>query len=224
MSSNNLDDLFAAARVDAPSGAVRDDVWLRIAAQTAAPAAAAGTTAVVVKTAAGTKLLAIGAAIGAATAAITVLALTDRSSTIANASPTANHVPAGVGPAGRGVRLADPTTPRARAVTSLAVPDTRAPAARQGDGDSTSGSGVDDASVLAQEARLVTEARSALLRGEAERALSLVKSTTKLPVRALEPEELNLEARALRALGRSDEALATELRLKSKFPNHSLAR
>jgi hypothetical protein len=125
------------------------------------------------------------------------------------------------------VRLADPT-PRARSVSSL--PDAANPkhvGHSASDGSTalgTSAWGVDDASVLAEEARLVTEARSALLRGEAERALTLVKSTSRLPVRALEPEELGLEARALRALGRSDEALATELRLKSKFPNHALAR
>jgi hypothetical protein len=236
--SSNLDSLFAAARNDAPSSAVQDDVWLRIASQTApAAAAAAGTTAVVAKTAAGTKLLAIGAAIGATGAAIAVLAITDISSRTSSAGiPTANvarHVPAGVGPNGQSVRLADPM-PRARAEAPSSSPPSgsankhTSPGAHPADGEAsslgTSAWGVDDASVLAEEARLVTEARSALLRGEAERALTLVRSTRRLPVRALEPEELGLEARALRALGRSDEALAAELRLKSKFPNHSLSR
>jgi hypothetical protein len=46
----------------------------------------------------------------------------------------------------------------------------------------------------------------------------------RLATRALEPEELGLEARALRALGRADEAAAAELRLKNRFPDHALAR
>ena len=82
----------------------------------------------------------------------------------------------------------------------------------------------DAASALAEEARLVTEARTALVRGEPERALVLARSTRRLAVRVLEPEELGLEARALRALGRADEALAAELTLKSLFPSHALSR
>ena len=82
----------------------------------------------------------------------------------------------------------------------------------------------DEASALAEEARLVTEARRALLEGTPERALALVRSCARLPVRALEPEELGLEARALRALGRTDDAVAAELRLRQRFPGHALAR
>ena len=82
----------------------------------------------------------------------------------------------------------------------------------------------ENASALATEARLVTEARTALVRGEPERALALARSTHRLAARALEPEELALEARALRALGRTDEALATELTLRRRFPSHTLSR
>jgi len=236
---SDLNSLFAAARNDAPPEAVRDDVWLRIATETAAPAAAAaGAATVAAKTAAGTKLLALGALLGAAGATIAAIVIT-QSAPIGGAQPSnkslaERRVPVSIGPEGSNVRLAD-ATPRARAFSATSTTSTtnapvaNAPAANASAGVAaspaeTSAWGVDDASALAEEARLVTEARSALLRGEAERALILVRSTRRLPVRALEPEELGLEARALRALGRSDEALATELRLKNKFPNHALSR
>ena len=83
---------------------------------------------------------------------------------------------------------------------------------------------VDPPSDLAEEARLVTAARTALVAGEAARALSLVQATRKLGARALEPEELGLEARALRALGRADDAAATELVLRRRYPESALAR
>lgn len=68
------------------------------------------------------------------------------------------------------------------------------------------------------------EARAALIRGEPDRALTLARATRRLPARVLEPEELGLEVRALRALERADEALATELTLRKRFPNHALSR
>jgi hypothetical protein len=77
---------------------------------------------------------------------------------------------------------------------------------------------------LGEEARLVTAARTALVAGDAARALSLVQATRKLGARSLEPEELGLEARALRALGRADEAAAAELVLRRRYPDHALAR
>ena len=76
---------------------------------------------------------------------------------------------------------------------------------------------------LGEEARLVTAARTALVAGDAARALSLVQATRKLGTRSLEPEELGLEARALRALGRADEAAVAELFLRRRYPEHALA-
>jgi hypothetical protein len=77
---------------------------------------------------------------------------------------------------------------------------------------------------LAEEARLVTAARTALMAGDPARALVLVQTTRKLGTRSLEPEELGLEARALRALGRADDAAVTELVLRRRYPEHALAR
>jgi hypothetical protein len=75
---------------------------------------------------------------------------------------------------------------------------------------------------LMREASLVSDARSALRRGDAQMALTLVRQTSSLPSRELEPEELSLEASALRALGQNDEAIITEMRLRLRFPDHAL--
>ena len=76
---------------------------------------------------------------------------------------------------------------------------------------------------LLREASLVSEARSALLRGDAQTALVSVQAARR-EGRNLEPEELSIEARALRALGRDPEAVQLDSTLRSRYPNHALAR
>src|SRR4029078_1132279 len=77
---------------------------------------------------------------------------------------------------------------------------------------------------LMRESALVAEARGALIRGDAEGALASLRVTHMLKERALEPEELSIEARALRALGRDGEAMVTDSLLKSRYPEHALSR
>jgi hypothetical protein len=77
---------------------------------------------------------------------------------------------------------------------------------------------------LTREATLVSEARGALVRGQPETALGALRATELLPSRAMEPEELSLEARALRALGREPEAEFVEGQLRARFPDNALAR
>jgi hypothetical protein len=77
---------------------------------------------------------------------------------------------------------------------------------------------------LMREANLVAEARGALMRGDAEGALVAIRAASRARLRALEPEELSLEAQALRTLGRTDEAVAQEIMLRKRFPDHALAR
>ncbi|WP_394843727.1 hypothetical protein LZC95_42595 [Pendulispora brunnea] len=76
---------------------------------------------------------------------------------------------------------------------------------------------------LLREASLVSEARSALLRGDPQTALVSVQAARR-EGRNLEPEELSIEARALRALGRDPEATQLDTTLRSRYPNHALAR
>jgi hypothetical protein len=128
-----------------------------------------------------------------------------------------------------GVRLAQPPArPRAEASVSPNAGATPSPLPGSYEGAGTISSAHSRAerapSDLDEEARLVTAARSALLSGDPARALSLVRTTRKLSARVLEPEELGLEARALHALGRTDEAAATELVLRQRHPDHALSR
>lgn len=221
--SSAVRSLFAAARADAPDEAVRDEMWERVAmatgiAATAATAATAASATVTAAPVAASKLLAIGALIGALSAAVGVMvavevlqpdAIAPSSGALATSRPARAPSP--------GAKLAEsPPRPIDPAfVTRPAIVSTMATA---------SSTRTDPESDLAEEARLVTDARAALVAGDPARALALVRSTKRLATRALEPEELGLEARALRALGRADDAAATELRLKSRFPGHALAR
>jgi hypothetical protein len=77
---------------------------------------------------------------------------------------------------------------------------------------------------LAREASLLASARGSLGRGDAAGALRSVHATLGLRHRELVPEELALEAQALRALGRDDEAAAVEANLRARFPESALAR
>src|SRR5258708_22672925 len=77
---------------------------------------------------------------------------------------------------------------------------------------------------LAREAQLVGEARGALGRGDPQRALQAVRAARSLPSHQLAPEELAVEAQALRALGRTGEAKEVDETLRAQFPESALAR
>jgi hypothetical protein len=84
------------------------------------------------------------------------------------------------------------------------------------------GPALDDA--IAREASLVAEARGALVRGDPMAALRIVHVARGLPSHRLGPEELSVEAQALRALGRDEEAHETDVALRKQFPESALAR
>lgn len=174
----------------------------------------------------GFKLLAVGAALGAASTALGVLlavTLVLPEASRGPSRPAGTTAPATV--AG-GAKLAQPDARKrdpadgAKAPVEMRLAAEPPASARVDTADGSAGG----ASDLAEEARLVTAARNALVAGDAARALALVQNTRKLSARALEPEELGLEARALRALGRADDAAATELVLRRRYPDHALAR
>jgi hypothetical protein len=80
------------------------------------------------------------------------------------------------------------------------------------------------ADALAQEASLVAQARAALVRGDPRLALQAIQTARTLPSRQLVPEELTVEAQALRALGREDDANQADAVLKARYPESALAR
>jgi hypothetical protein len=81
-----------------------------------------------------------------------------------------------------------------------------------------------DPDPLAREASLVADARNALARNAPHAALRAVRATRAIAHRQLIPEELSVEAQALRALGRTHEADAIEAVLRSRYPESALAR
>ncbi|MEO8796275.1 MAG: hypothetical protein ABI551_00185 [Polyangiaceae bacterium] len=76
--------------------------------------------------------------------------------------------------------------------------------------------------LLSKEVGLVAEARRELLLGDAAAALKSVRAARSLEARQLEPEEMSLEARALRALARDVEAAKVENQLRSSYPDTTL--
>jgi hypothetical protein len=183
-------------------------------------------------TAFGMKLLVVGAALGAVGTALgVVLAVT----VVAPETPRADRAATTVAPATTTpcAKLAQPTTRRRDPENAIAdanaegkaITDAKASAEASALANANNTSArANPAGDLAEEARLLTAARSALMAGDPARSLLLVQSTRKLSARSLEPEELGLEARALRALGRPDDAAATELVLRRRYPDHALAR
>lgn len=83
---------------------------------------------------------------------------------------------------------------------------------------------VTESDTLAREASSLAEARGALARHDAVSALQIVRSLRALPGRQLVPEELAVEAQALRGLGLDDDASAVEARLRVRFPDSVLGR
>lgn len=216
--------VFDAARDDAPPSDLHDEMWTRIAGATGIAATAAASTtpaATAAKTASFTagKLLAIGGLIGAVSTALGVvvalLVLREDPSVSTPITPSgAARVQHAVSP---GARLSAPEArKRAESPSSIEILPP-APATAKEESKT-------DGSDLAEEARLVSSARAALVGGDPQRALTLVQQARRLTSHALEPEELGLEARALSALGRTDEAAATDLLLRRRYPESALAR
>jgi hypothetical protein len=77
--------------------------------------------------------------------------------------------------------------------------------------------------VLMYEAKLVTQARQALVEGRPAAALDVLDLAARDSSRSLEPEELSLRIRALKQLGRDVEAASVEETLRARYPDHFLS-
>ena len=206
--------LLRAAREDGPSAASRAQMWNGVAANMAGGAvlgtAGAGKAAASAATA---KLFVMGALLGCAvTVGVAAMVLgvgaprlhPDPAVVVGADTDTDNLSPAA---------LAPPATPRPALPSEATRGAKRSLRAHATNDDE-----------LAREAELVAEARGAVMRGEAATALNALRAAMALPAHAMEPEELSLEVRALRELGRLDDANAVDARLRAKFPDHALAR
>jgi hypothetical protein len=211
--------LLRSARDDAPSAASRARILGGVASATSATALG-----VAAKTAGGTKLLLTGALFGSiVTVGVAAFVLG------AGVAPHFSHGPP-LSPDPSFAMHADPelapVAPAAMSAMPARVaeePEAIRPSAPARHAGTRVHPSVAPDDSLAREGALVREARGALVRGQAETALGALRATELLPSRALEPEELSLEARALRALGRDPEAAFVENQLRARFPDNALS-
>jgi len=237
-------DLFALAREDAPDASSRDAMWRSIeaslpalgagagagaatsaaaptSATTTAGTAATGTAATSATSAAAgvgalgaAKASFLGALIGSAfsvTAAIAVVHAYYGPPPAARSAIAATAVAPAEGPSFRAPSVLTPQSTPAAPLSTAHVDSVHAPSAP-----------LDTEDALSQEVSLVASARGALLRRDAETCLAALRAARALPVRQLEPEELGLEARALRMQGHFEEASAVESSLRARYPRHVL--
>jgi hypothetical protein len=207
--------LLRAAREDAPSAGARARIWNGVALGAVGGAA--------VGSAAGGKALA-GA--GTAKALFVTGALLGSAITVGVAAmvlhvgaPKLHPEPAVV------VRADDQAAvvaPAAHPAEPAAAVDEDAPTTPSSAKHAARAKTVED--TLAREAELVAEARGAIVRGQPRAALGALRAAQALPGHTLEPEELSLEVRALRAVGDLDGANAVDAKLRAKYPDHALAR
>jgi hypothetical protein len=221
--------LLAAAKSDGPSAAARTSMWGAVSTATgvAATAATAGSSIAVGAAASSSKLLVVGALLGSALTLGVTLAVV--------------RVDPGVMTPHRSVARETTEVARFAGERSLdeaqPIPlmiDTFVSSASSAKGEEAlrvakaTGSiapvHVASEDPLMREAALVSKARAALVRSDAEAALAALDVARRVGSRGLEPEELSLRARALRALGREAEAQEIEGRLRSRYPDHFLSR
>jgi hypothetical protein len=250
---SDLRSLIEAAKADAPSAAARTKVWAGVSSAVGEAAALAGSAAggAVAGSTSAAKMLVLGTLFGGSLAVGVgaVMLYVGRAQPV---TPTAVHMAASVPAEGAqlvaiAVRDSAPAKPvlvdavvdsienaapaaviakptaRVSAIIAPAAPaePAKKPGGVEHDGFSGPTSGDD---TLAREASLLAEARKALVRRDALTALQIVRGLRALPVRQLVPEELMVEAQALRGLGLDDDAKGVEATLRERFPDSVLGR
>ena len=207
--------LLRSAKDDGPPRATRTEIWKALEATAAPPIAPSPATPAKTATTAGISMKAafVGGILGSVLSAGVTLMLVGRPMNVRAGlatPPASTAVPA---PSSPPLTLAPAPATETRPPVMRATPSTP---------PNTHVVSPDDS--LSREATLVAGARMALLRGDAAQSLAALRSTRSLTVRQLEPEELSLEVRALRALDRPEEADAVETKLRHAYPDHALAK
>jgi hypothetical protein len=245
---SDLRTLIDAAKADAPSGAARANVWAGVSTVVGEAAITSGAGGAAAGTAGSAKMLVLGTLLGGSVTVgigtvmlfvghaptrptVSVVAppaaqgseLVSLSRPALTPAPPLNPEVAQEPAPGHGHHHAPGATPpsaaRAAALESAAARKT-APATHA----AAAAPAVTESDTLAREASSLAEARGALARHDAVSALQIVRSLRALPGRQLVPEELAVEAQALRGLGLDDDASAVEARLRVRFPDSVLGR
>jgi hypothetical protein len=226
--------LLRAAKSDAPSAAARAKVWSTVAgtvggaagagAVGAAGSVASGSGAIATGGVTAAKMLAAGTLLGGAVT-VGLAAMMLRIGTVPSQPLPAATTPVAAFEARDPVcaPLVSPDPPRAAAprpglASQLSATNTRPSA------PSTAARQPMAADALAREASLVMQARAALVGGDAPAALRAIHAARMLPSHELAPEELSVEAQALRKLGKDDQAKDVDSALRKQFPESALAR
>jgi hypothetical protein len=220
LSSGQMRALLGAAKADGPSAATRSKIWGKVSSSVGAASAAGASGAGAAKLLATGTLFGGMLTVGVAAAVLFLRATPGQAAGAAITSTTASvAMPATalmVTPA-TALMVTPATSDLARADTSSAKPGLPAvpsvPARVRPDQDP-----------LAREASLVADARAALARNAPQAALRIVRATRTIAPRQLIPEELSIQAQALRVLGRTQEADAIEGVLRSRYPESAFAR
>jgi hypothetical protein len=227
--------MLEAAKADAPSAAAKAKILAGVAG-TVGGAAGLGAGGAAAAAAAGTgaaKLLAIGALLGGTvTVGLTVTMLRVGNAPLrpgpapaAAASIAANVAPATSTSTSTSTPTPTPTSTPTSTPTPTAIPVSTLPLARTPVAAfQPRPKPQQQIDALTREAQLVSEARGALTRGDAGRALAAIRAARALPSHQLGPEELAVEAQALRALGRTGEADQADEALRARYPESALAR
>ena len=225
-------DLFEAARADGPNKAAREAMWSSIQGATVGGATSL---AAVKATGVLSSKLALGIALGATLTigiAATVVALTRPASLVSPraADRIALHEPRALAHVTQSVDSNLETPPPvvvtghvpAQAQAAVELDQKPAQSARA-DATRSGTTTMSEHDRLAREARMVSEARGALQRGEPETALRVVRAARTQVGARLVPEELTVEAQALRAMGDEAGAQRVEAELAGKFPEQAIA-
>jgi hypothetical protein len=250
---SDLRTLIEAAKADAPSGAARANVWAGVSTVVGEAVAASSAGSAAAGTAGSAKMLVLGTLLGGSVTVgigavmlfighgparphTSVGAPTPASEFASLARPALNPVPALnpelaqeaalSPPQARGDHRAHPALTPAHSQTRTAGVESAATRKTTGASHASAAAvgPATDSDTLAREASSLAEARGALARHDAVLALQIVRGLRALPGRQLVPEELAVEAQALRGLGLDDDASAVEARLRVRFPDSVLGR
>jgi len=218
-------DLFEAAKLDEPSEKSRDAMWASIQGATAGGVTSL---AAVKATGVASSKLALGIALGATLTigiAATIVALTRPVTPLPH---VADHGARSLEHVTRNVDAPPPVIVTGHAVvqqaplTSVEL-DQKPAQTTQAQTTRSATTTMSERDRLALEARMVSEARGALHRGEPETALRVVRAARSQVGARLVPEELTVEAQALRAMGDEAGAQRVEADLAGKFPEQAIS-
>jgi nitrate reductase cytochrome c-type subunit len=226
-------DLFEAAKLDGPSETTRDAMWATIQGATVG---GVGSVAALKATGVASSKLALGIALGATLTvgiAATVVALTRPPAVMMSPRTSERIGPRTLEHVTRNVEAPPPVIVTGHAVVQqapqMSVDLDQTPSAHANANNNTSQATrtgtttLSEHDRLAREARMVSEARGALHRGEPETALRIVRAARSQTGARLVPEELTVEAQALRAMGDEDGAKRAEADLAGKFPEQAIS-